>query len=355
MAWRQNMNIDPDLTNPAPPAGRNHMFFTLCYHNSASAQVLCICCPLGTSVMQALQAELARRNLSGTPVWHYPTDSLEEVSDLEDLENVPEALRETLLGLHLEEPESEYDEDNQVSVEDHAAPGEDDQPADDQTREEILYDSDKPSDYVRTPVRTRRTDRGRERDAAKEPGEQDLPDETLLRRDRAMSGGRGQRELEGAPTHASACESALRLLNPALFAEPDRQRAQVAVERNEESNLPHERLSRSGSLIASAYGETALAGASTRASAYEGALRLLDPALFAKPRSPQAVSAARKRKTTPVQQRGGGNKRVRFSDDTREKRDSDEEEADDEEEVRESKRALEMMMLPKSPLLQRGK
>ncbi|OQO02225.1 hypothetical protein B0A48_11779 [Cryoendolithus antarcticus] len=335
MTWRQNMNIDPNLTNTAPPAGRNHMFFTLCYHDSASARVLCICYPPGTSASGALQAELAQRNLYGTPVWHYPTDSHEEVSGLEELDTIPEALRETLLGLHLEDPEPESEDDDQLAVANRTTPEEDDQAKAENGREEILYDSDEPADYVRTPVRTRRTDRGRERDAAEEPGEQNLPNDRLLRRDRVRSGNGRQRELEGAPTHASAYESALRLLNPALFAEPDRQRAQFAVERNEKTNLPHERLSRSGSLIASGYGKTAPAGASTRASAYEGALRLLDPALFAKPRSPQAVSAACKRKTTPVQQRGGGNQRFRFSDSTRGKRDSDEEEADYQEEVRE--------------------
>ncbi|KAK6437693.1 hypothetical protein LTR95_006108 [Oleoguttula sp. CCFEE 5521] len=164
-----DMNIDPSLTSPAPPPDRNHMFFTLCYPDSINAQIICICYPPGTSVVQALQAELAQRNLIGIPTWHYPIDSHEEVNDLEELETMPDALRQTLLRLHLEEPESDGDE-AQLAIEVQTAP-EQQEEADQASEEEILYDSDEASEYVRTPVRTRRTAREQEQVAAEEPDE----------------------------------------------------------------------------------------------------------------------------------------------------------------------------------------
>ncbi|KAK6436054.1 hypothetical protein LTR95_007761 [Oleoguttula sp. CCFEE 5521] len=303
---RQNMNTDPNLTIPTPLSDRNHRFFKLCYHDSASVQVLCVCYPPGISVVLALQAELARRNLYGTAVWHYPTDSHEEVSGLEELETIPEGLRETRLGLHLEEPEQEYEEDDQMVVEIQTVPEEDDQAEDDQSREEILYDSDEASEYVRTPVRTRRTALEQEQDIAEQPDQPNVPDETLLRRNRARSSGRRERNMRGASTRTSAYEGALRLLNPALFAEPDRQRAQAAAERNGEPSLPYERPSGRRSSGASGYGEREPERVSTHPSAYEGALRLLNPALFAKSKQPNSESADRKRKAAPLQQPGSG-------------------------------------------------
>ncbi|OQO07055.1 hypothetical protein B0A48_07621 [Cryoendolithus antarcticus] len=283
-----------------------------------------------------LQAELARQNLYGTAVWHYPTDSHKEVSGLEELETSSEGLRETLLGLHLEKPEQEYEEDDQMVVENQTVPEEDDQAEDDQSREEILYDSDEASEYVRTPVRTRRTALEQEQDIAEQADQLNVPDETLLRRNRARSSGRRERGMQGASTHTSAYEGALRLLNPALFVEPDRQRAQAAAERNGEPILPYERPSERGSSRASGHGVREMERVSTHPSAYEGALRLLDPALFAKSKQPKSESADRKRKAAPLQQPGSGQKKVRFGNDVRGGRDRDQEDENEDVEEHES-------------------